>query len=144
MREFLTTAGEPRLSYSSEPPRAIRFTVLGEPKSKERPRFSNGRAYTPQATLDAEKLVADTFKAAMAMQNKDEYPYFTRPLGVSIQFFNGNRRRRDLDNMAKLVLDALNKLAYEDDYLIEELFVHKYFTTKENARSIIWLYDLDK
>lgn len=44
--------------------------------------------------------------------------------------------------MAKLVLDALNKEAYEDDVQVIELNVRKIFTERERARSIITLREM--
>jgi len=67
---------------------------------------------------------------------------FHNQLSVDITFYNGNRRRRDLDNMAKLVLDALNKEAYEDDVQVIELTVRKIQTERGKARSIITLQEM--
>lgn len=96
-----------------------KFIILGEPKSKERPRFTrNGRAYTPQGTRDAEKRVADEYA-------KQSGFFFEGSVKVSIVFGLTSARRRDIDNMAKLILDALNKVAYNDDTQVHKLNIEK-------------------
>lgn len=43
----------------------IHITIPGEPKGKERPRYSSKSktVYTPAKTENYEKLIADTYKA---------------------------------------------------------------------------------
>lgn len=109
-------------------------------KGKARPRFSNGRAYTPKGTKDAELRIKTEYRYACiqaygALQ--------TAPEGTSVQIeiwttrnvLSGFRRRDgdahddlqkpDADNIAKLVLDALNGVAYEDDSQVVGLVVVK-------------------
>lgn len=117
------------------PRKAIKFTVPGEPKSKQRPRVTARGTFTPKETLDAEKRVREFYSAA-------EGPFFEYQVKVDINFYNGNRRRRDLDNMAKLVLDALNKVAFADDYQVVELNLAKFFSTKELARTEITIKEI--
>lgn len=117
------------------PEKVVRFEVPGEPRSKQRPRVTQRGTFTPKETIEAERHVRDCWRAT------GEQP-FRYGLLVDITFYNGNRRRRDLDNMAKLVLDALNKEAYEDDVQVLELNVRKIFTEKHKARSIITLHEM--
>jgi len=117
------------------PRKAIKFTVPGEPRSKQRPRVTARGTYTPKETIEAEKLVRHYYAAANG-------PFFEHQLKIDINFYNGNRRRRDLDNMAKLVLDALNKVAFADDYQVVELNLAKFFSTKELARTEITIKEI--
>lgn len=94
----------------------ITFTVAGEPASKERPRTvraATGRptTYTPRRTLQAEAAVAAAWLQAGGRTQRDPHATYT----VTVAFHNGTRRRRDVDNMLKLVLDALNGHAWLDD-----------------------------
>lgn len=92
----------------------ISFTVEGDPVPKGRPRHGNGRTFTPKRTTDAEKRIAEV---AVGL---DVTPY-DQPVRVSLQFWCATRRRTDLDNLMKLVCDALNKIAYTDDHHIHVL-----------------------
>jgi Holliday junction resolvase RusA-like endonuclease len=51
---------------------------------------------------------------------------FTGDVKVSIDVVFGDKRKRDLQNM-KLVFDAMNKIAYEDDSQIIELSARKHY-----------------
>jgi len=119
----------------AQPTKTHQLTIPGEPRSKQRPRFSRGHAYTPKETVQAEKAVA------AAWRDLGVEP-FRHSVLVEIDFFNGNRRRRDLDNMLKLVLDALNTVAFDDDYQVVEINARKLLTAKENARTEIRLTEL--
>lgn len=92
----------------------VSFTVPGEPKSKERPRLGNGRnVYTPKATRDAEEVVAMYFRSKVgSWQPRRDM------VRMRILFVVGTRRHRDIDNLEKLIADALNSVAYADDHQI--------------------------
>jgi Holliday junction resolvase RusA-like endonuclease len=121
----------------------VQFIVPGEPQGKGRPRFGNGRTYTPAKTIAYEKLIAR--KAAEAMR------YFpdgvtALPCYVRIDAYKGipkswTRAKRlramdgleipgkpDLDNVAKAVLDALNGVVYADDVQVTRLLVTKQYS----------------
>lgn len=117
------------------PDKVVRFEVPGEPRSKGRPRVTQRGTYTPKETLIAERIVRNAWRGL------GEEPFLFQLL-VEIDFYNGNKRRRDLDNMAKLVLDALNKEAYEDDNQVVELNLRKFYTVKERARTVITLREI--
>lgn len=117
------------------PEKVVRFTIFGEPKSKQRPRVTARGTYTPKETVDAEARVREAWHALACAP-------FQNQLLVEIDFYNGNKRRRDLDNMAKLVLDALNKVAFSDDYQVVELNLRKFHTTHDRARTVISLSEV--
>lgn len=117
------------------PEKVVRFTIRGEPRSKQRPRVTARGTYTPAETREAERAVL----AAWTETNAEPFTY---QVVVSVDFFNGNKRRRDLDNMAKLVLDALNKHAYADDYQVVALNLRKFFTTRDKARTVVTLAEV--
>ncbi len=96
----------------------IRFTVEGEPVAKARPRVVKGRAYTPQRTVDAEEAVGWAFR--------EEMPGTLAPLtgwvGMRCTFYTmSNHPRSDVDNLLKLVSDALEGLAYVNDKQVEDV-----------------------
>ena len=122
-----------------------RFSVEGEPISKSRARFtkrgSKTVTYTPQKTLDGEKKMADGFKAAAENHEPDSVGAF----GVSCLFVNGTRQRRDVDNMIKLVLDGLNKVAWADDNQVSEVSARKEYTkVRADAHTEVIVYRVGK
>jgi len=117
------------------PIRAVKFTVMGEPRSKQRPRVTQRGTFTPKETLEAEKRVRDGWRIAGE-------PKFDYQVIVDLRFYNGNKRRRDIDNMAKLVLDALNKEAFDDDYQVVGVNMYKFFTDPEKARTEITIQEV--
>lgn len=119
----------------------IRFTVQGEPRGKERPRFGRGNTYTPSKTSDYEDMVREEYNAQK--QNRvftgairaEIHAYYKIPKSISKakrqEMLDGLQlpvKKPDLDNIAKIILDALNKVAYEDDSQIAELEVKKYYS----------------
>lgn len=96
----------------------LEFTVSGNPRPKERPRFNTRthHTYTPKDTAGAELVVAWAARAAMGQRRA-----VTVPLEVELDFYMATARRGDLDNLTKLVLDALNELVWDDDSQIVRL-----------------------
>lgn len=112
------------------------FTVWGDPMSKQRPRTSRGRTYTPKATIEAESRVAWSFRAATVGYS---YPAVAE-YGMAVRFVRANRRHKDTDNMLKLLFDALNRVAYADDSQIVEHAVERTVGTASTARTDVVLY----
>ena len=91
---------------------SVSFTVPGQPISKSRPRISpNGGMYNPTETTDAEELIQAYYRQAAPGAQVDEKSYWR----VDCVFHTANKAKRDLDNLAKLVLDALSGLVWQDD-----------------------------
>lgn len=98
--------------------RPIAFLMLaGEPLPKGRPRAKAGQQpFTPPATRAAEKRVREAFVA--------KYPEWIPLEGlltVTGEFFRTTMRAVDVDNLLKLVTDALNGIAWVDDSQIDDL-----------------------
>lgn len=123
----------------------IKFTIPGEPKGKGRPRFTKqGRTFTPDTTANYENLVKVMFMQAYPGHEpipKDTpltahlTAFYAIPKGASkkkaLSMENGEIRptkKPDTDNIAKIVLDALNGLAYHDDAQVVELTVIKTYS----------------
>lgn len=113
----------------------IYFSLPGTPIPKGRPRFGNGRAYTPKRTKDYENAL----KALIKEQD------ITGPIEVSInaifprpqrlnpmKYPDGlilHTKRPDLDNIVKAVLDALNK-TLQDDAQVCVIHAYKYYAER--------------
>ena len=124
----------------------MKITAYGEPYPKGRPKIRViGRfpqVYTPPKTREAES----TFLKQVINQRPEEP--FEGPLSVSIAFFKLKPKsykkdhthwdkKPDLDNLIKLVLDALNKVFWKDDAQVVELKCTKAFAETPRTEVII-------
>lgn len=121
------------------------FIVMGDPKGKGRPKFTtvNGwpRAYTPKTTIDYENSVKASFLSNHRKVFTDE------PIMIQIDAFlsipkNWSKKKRaqaiennifptkkpDIDNIQKIILDALNGVAFDDDKQIIGVATTKRFS----------------
>lgn len=77
--------------------------------------------YTPQATLDYEKLISAYAQAAMVGKKMFDCPVQT-DITFVLQGEEGvwptSRLDGDADNLEKAILDALNGIVFEDDKLV--------------------------
>ena len=129
----------------------VRFTVPGSPQGKARPRFTKGRTYTPKNTVIYEKLVRIRYQAAAMGITPAEGPVSVTILARYPIPKSATKAKRagmisgallptkkpDLDNVAKIVCDALNGVAYRDDSQIVDLKVHKYFSETPEVAVVI-------
>lgn len=118
------------------------IVVEGKIKGKARPRFNTktGRTFTPGDTVSYENWVK------MCYQNQDGrirkgsirariIAYYSIPKSYSKKRVQSIRNRDeypvkkpDADNIAKIILDSLNKIAFDDDSQVIELTVLKRYT----------------
>ena len=117
---------------------SISLMIPGEPKGKQRPRFSRatGRTYTPEQTITFENYVKALYYASYQDRKIDGpvraaiQAVFPLPASMSEKrkkALDGMpyTKKSDADNLAKIILDALNGLAYADDKQVTELTVSK-------------------
>jgi crossover junction endodeoxyribonuclease RusA len=103
---------------------SVRFTLPGEPVCKGRPRMlRSGIPYTDAKTREAEKSVGWAYREAAGAHGKP----LQDQVQIGMLFCLGTRRRKDLDNMIKLVMDALNGLAWNDDSQVVSIVATKRF-----------------
>jgi Holliday junction resolvase RusA-like endonuclease len=108
------------------------FTVPGPPVPKGRPRMTRaGHAYTPARTVAYEKLVRVCATGAMGGRDPIE-----GRVDVAIDLFMPDRRRADIDNLAKGILDAGNGVLWRDDSQITQLVLRR-DVDPENPRAIV-------
>lgn len=123
-----------------DPILVARFTIDGEPQSKARARHTKGgNTYSPTANRDAEQVIAWKYKQA----SKTQRPDAENALGVVALFFSSTQQRRDVDNMLKLILDGLNKIAWADDSQVTEISGRKELVDDpSDARTEVAVYCL--
>jgi len=103
------------------------FWWQGEPRSKMRPRIgAGGNVYTPTPTTHGEQALA----WACLNQNKGLKCSDSDIFRVDATFKLHSRQRRDIDNMLKLVLDALTGVVWEDDVQVCEATCRRVFVGK--------------
>lgn len=131
----------------------VRFEVVGTIVGKGRPRFTTksgfSRVYTPKKTKDYEELIQQCFYRTGAKKSEKAlrikiYAYKGIPKSTTKKLFKALLDKTylctvkpDIDNISKVVLDALNHVAYEDDTQVCELAIIKRFTDQEEKLSII-------
>ena len=133
------------------------FVIEGEPQGKGRPRFSvvNGRVNTrtPDSTVIYENHVKLSYREAC------KEPMYEQgvPLVMQITAFYGipkstsNKKRQDMmfekirptkkpdiDNLCKVVMDSLNKIAYHDDAQVVKTTVSKFYSDYPRVFVQIW------
>ena len=122
----------------------IQLYIPGEPQGKQRPKWSPRGTYSPKKTVNYETYIKELFAV--------KYPDF-RPvesvLIMELQAWlmiptSASKKKRklmqdlalkpgkrpDIDNVIKVVMDALEKLAYKNDSQIVEAHLYKFYAER--------------
>lgn len=119
--------------------------VEGKIKGKARPRFNTktGRAFTPGDTITYEnwikccyqeqdgKFIDGPVKARIEVYYKIPKSYTKKRVQAIRDGLEMPLKKPDSDNIAKIVLDSLNKIAFDDDAQVVELIVVKRWTEEQ-------------
>ena len=131
------------------------FEIPGKPRGKQRtiPNPNGGRPFTPEQTIEYEKLVRLMFRSA----NPGVKPYAKGvPVRITIKAMfktpkSASERQRklmiadelrptkkpDADNIEKIIWDALKGVAWEDDAQIVESHCAKYWSSEDYVTVMI-------
>ena len=125
------------------PKTGLVFEVPGV-RGKGRPRFTKqGIAYTDKKTAEYERLIKSEYlKHTRYISDKSIrmsiYVCFAPNKSDTkknrmIKLLNKlwPKKKPDIDNVVKVVLDALNKIAYDDDTQVNELHIVRHYDEKE-------------
>lgn len=109
----------------------VTITVFGKVHGKARPRVTRHGVYTPKTTREYERLIAEKYRETGCEP-------FLGEVAVEVTTYRALPESRpkkcikepdtykpDVDNIGKIVLDALNGVAYLDDKQVTSLSVHK-------------------
>ncbi len=105
------------------------FTVNGPPKPWQRTQGKGGKRFKAQETRRYQRFVG---YAALAVRGAQvpAWPLDAR-YRMHVHAFFGDRRRRDIDNVSKQLMDALNGVLWDDDSQVDELFVKRHVDREE-------------
>ena len=125
----------------------IKFTVLGEPQGKGRPKFSRQggfvKTYTPDKTVLYENLIRTEYLRQCSGQRfADKEPlamkiwaYYSIPASASKKRQSAMEageirpvKKPDADNIIKVVADSLNQVAYRDDADLVKVELEKFYS----------------
>ncbi len=120
----------------------LHLIIPGPPVAKQRPRSGRGRMYTPKETVNYETYVRElwviayhNFTPIQGAVRINLYVYLGIPQSASkkrqAQMLSGEigaAKKPDLDNVEKIICDALQGLAYLDDKQIVEVHSFKAFS----------------
>lgn len=137
----------------------VAFSIPGKPRGKERPRMARcGKfvtTYTPKNTVEYEKLIRTAYRSTVGdvfLEGPIEaelHGVFPIPKSTSKkktkEMLEGDilyTHKIDCDNLGKIVLDALNKIAYRDDSQICKMSVTKEYGN--NPRVDVILREVNK
>lgn len=119
------------------------FEIIGKIKAKARPRLGKYKAYTPENTVNYENLVKISYLNAKGIN------FYNKPIKMEIQaIFEPPKsiskkkkeellttgfvtKKPDFDNIGKIVADALNQIAYDDDSQICDFKITKIYGEQE-------------
>jgi Holliday junction resolvase RusA-like endonuclease len=126
----------------------MKFTIPGEPTGKARPRVTRWGTHNTEKTILYENLVK------MCYQEQCN-TYTEKPLYVKIVAFYGIPKstskknaekmifgeirpckKPDIDNVAKIILDSLNGVAYKDDTQVVSLLVEKWYIDNDMQANV--------
>jgi Holliday junction resolvase RusA-like endonuclease len=116
----------------------LELTVPGEPVAWQRPRLNRktGAIFTPKPTINYENAIAWEARGKGVKFGDREVIVYT-------DFFCGNKRMKDADNIHKACLDALQKAeVFHDDNQVAEGH-YRIFRGVENPRTEIRVYPVD-
>lgn len=99
---------------------------------KDRPRFGGGKTYSTPRNKAFEKRIGDEYR----LRNGSEFADWRGPVRLTVTYQNpcprsvkegkADTTKPDVDNVAKLVMDALTGVAWRDDKQVTRLCVEKF------------------
>ena len=125
------------------------FEIPGKIIGKGRPRLNSytGAVYTPTRTKDYENLVMQYFmikypkfkqlegRVSVEIVANFEVPKSTKKQDKMLMLENKINpiKKPDIDNIVKIILDAMNEIAFKDDTQITKLNVEKKYSETESV-----------
>jgi Holliday junction resolvase RusA-like endonuclease len=137
--------------------RQITFTVYGEPRPKLRAKMGRGRMYNPQANKDAAQAIDYYCREQMHINGNGDFNHNIQPkpmigplYAITTYYLNRAKSQRerlpikkpDVDNLEKMVFDALEGTLYKNDSQIVLSVAFKDWATDGEERTEIAIGEL--
>lgn len=107
--------------------RIIKFTIPGEIKAQARPRYGRyGQIYNPSNK--------DKRRMALFVVTQVRRPLLQGRVSIRIGFHFRHKKRIDIDNAVKILLDAIQGIVYKNDKQVYEIYA-KAFENQERERT---------
>lgn len=123
-----------------------KFTIDRKPFGKQRPRFGKWGTYTPPETTAMENYIKMCYNNQIGIMFSGEVKltlnfYYPIPKSVTKKVLklitDGKKRptvKPDIDNVEKIVLDSLNKVAFPDDAAVVSITSDKWYAIDSEPR----------
>jgi Holliday junction resolvase RusA-like endonuclease len=115
------------------------FTLDRKPFSWQRVIPNGGKPYLPRDTVMAKEHVVRAFQNAYPGATAEP---LTGRLGIRMVFYMRQRYQQDIDNLAKLVLDAGNGLIWKDDQQFDAMDLRIMVRKDEEPRTEVFVFEL--
>ena len=129
-----------------------KIEIPGKPMGKQRPKFGKGFTYTPKETVNYENYVKLIFMKKYGQPNLTgqieacikvyfDIPKSTSKIKKTEMLLNKIRpaKKPDCDNIAKIILDSLNGIAYKDDKQVVSLTIEKLYDSTPKVSLMFWV-----
>lgn len=131
----------------------MEFEVIGAPVGKRRPKFSTVHGYAQAIKPKEDVIYENLVKLSFQQAKPTDYNLFDKAVKMTIlacfaipKSFSKKKQKEalegtirpltkpDADNIAKIICDALNDIAYKDDTQIIELTITKQYASEPKVK----------
>ena len=135
----------------------MEFEVIGAPVGKRRPKFSTVHGYAQAIKPKEDVIYENLVKLSFQQAKPSDYNLFDKAVKMTIlayfaipKSFSKKKQNEaiegrispltkpDADNIAKIICDALNDIAYKDDTQIVELTIIKKYASEPKVKIILF------
>ena len=137
----------------------MEFEVIGAPVGKRRPKFSTVHGYAQAIKPKEDVIYENLVKLSFQQAKPSDYNLFDKAVKMTIlayfaipKSFSKKKQNEaiegrispltkpDADNIAKIIFDALNDIAYKDDTQIVELTIIKKYASEPKVKITLCEY----
>ena len=122
----------------------LKIEIPNTPCGKARARATKGHHYTPLDTRAAQRTIGNVARREMRMKGLQMFAAHVPVRIIVNAHFKGDdfsisytTRKPDLDNIAKLVCDALNGVAFVDDKQVSSIRIEKFSSNLDGLFIIV-------